>query len=70
MVTATTISAFAASGVAPFDLYTLRHTCLTRWAPHMDAFTLGYMQRVSGHKSGHTAEIANMGVTAGTALIN
>jgi integrase len=20
----------------PFPLYTLRHTCLTRWAPHMD----------------------------------
>ncbi len=19
-----------------FDLYSLRHTCLTRWAPHMD----------------------------------
>ena len=19
-----------------FDLYALRHTCLTRWAPHMD----------------------------------
>jgi hypothetical protein len=19
-----------------FELYTLRHTCLTRWAPHMD----------------------------------
>jgi hypothetical protein len=22
--------------VQPFPLYTLRHTCLTRWAPHMD----------------------------------
>jgi integrase len=21
---------------AGFELYTLRHTCLTRWAPHMD----------------------------------
>ena len=24
-------------------LYTLRHTCLTRWAPHMDPWTLGYL---------------------------
>jgi integrase len=74
--------AFLQSGVAPFDLYSLRHTCLTRWAPHMDPFTLGYlaghtdmsitrryvhpqqgtvreaMQRVSGHKSGHSAVLA------------
>ena len=38
--------AFRESGVTPFDLYTLRHTCLTRWAPHMDPFTLGYL---AGH---------------------
>jgi integrase len=30
----------------PFELYTLRHTCLTRWAPHMDPFTLAYL---AGH---------------------
>jgi integrase len=29
-----------------FDLYTLRHTCLTRWAPHMDPWTLAYL---AGH---------------------
>jgi site-specific recombinase XerD len=28
---------------APFELYTLRHTCLTRWAPHMDPWTLPYL---------------------------
>jgi integrase len=26
-----------------FELYTLRHTCLTRWAPHMDPWTLAYL---------------------------
>jgi len=30
----------------PFDLYTFRHTGLTRWAPHMDVFTLQYL---AGH---------------------
>jgi len=25
------------------ELYTLRHTCLTRWAPHMDPWTLAYL---------------------------
>src|SRR5204863_3934598 len=29
----------------PFELYTLRHTCLTRWAPHMDPWTLAYFAR-------------------------
>src|SRR5262249_40903664 len=33
--------------LAPFDLYTLRHTCLTRWAPHMDPWTLAYL---AGHR--------------------
>jgi integrase len=32
--------------IEPFDLYTFRHTCLTRWAPHMDVFTLQYL---AGH---------------------
>jgi integrase len=31
----------------PFPLYTLRHTCLTRWAPHMDPWTLAYL---AGHR--------------------
>jgi integrase len=32
---------------AGFELYTLRHTCLTRWAPHMDPWTLAYP---AGHR--------------------
>ena len=32
---------------APSELYTLRHTSLTRWAPHMDAWTLAYL---AGHR--------------------
>ena len=30
-----------------FDLYSLRHTCLTRWAPHMDPWIL---MRLAGHR--------------------
>jgi integrase len=30
-----------------FELYTLMHTCLTRWAPHMDPWTLAYL---AGHR--------------------
>jgi integrase len=33
-------AALAASGVSPFVIYDLRHTCLTRWAKTMDPFTL------------------------------
>lgn len=33
--------------LAPFELYILRHTCLTRWAPHMDSWTLAYL---AGHR--------------------
>ena len=33
--------------LAPFELYTLRHTCLTRWAPYMDPWTLAYL---AGHR--------------------
>jgi integrase len=33
---------------AGFELYTLRHTCLTRWAPHMDPWTLAYL---AGHSN-------------------
>jgi integrase len=32
---------------ASFELYTLRHTCLTRWAPYMDPWTLAYL---AGHR--------------------
>src|SRR5271165_2345908 len=36
------------SKVAPFVLYDLRHTCLTRWAQYLDAFTL---KKLAGHES-------------------
>ena len=36
-----------------FDLYTFRHTCLTRWAPHMDVFTLQYL---AGHSDIRTTK--------------
>lgn len=35
--------AVAVAKVEPFTLSTLRHTCLTRWAAHMDPFTLAYL---------------------------
>jgi integrase len=38
--------ALKAAGVAHFELYVLRHTCLTRWAKWMDPFTF---HRVAGH---------------------
>ena len=38
--------ALKASGVVSFELYVLRHTCLTRWAKWMDPFTF---HRVAGH---------------------
>jgi integrase len=38
--------ALKASGVEHFELYVLRHTCLTRWAKWMDPFTF---HRVAGH---------------------
>ena len=37
----------AGEALEPFELYTLRHTCLTRWAPHMDPWTLSYL---AGHR--------------------
>jgi integrase len=37
----------------PFELYTLRHTCLTRWAPHMDPWTLTYL---AGHSNLNTTK--------------
>ncbi|MEP6963045.1 MAG: tyrosine-type recombinase/integrase, partial [Acidobacteriota bacterium] len=33
--------------IARFPMYTLRHTCLTRWAPHLDPWALAY---VAGHR--------------------
>lgn len=33
--------------LAHFPLYTFRHTCLTRWAPFMDPWTLAYL---AGHR--------------------
>jgi integrase len=38
--------ASALAGVADFPPYTLRHTCLTRWAEVMDPYTLAYL---AGH---------------------
>jgi integrase len=40
------LRALKESGVAPFVLYELRHTCLTRWAEHMHPYTLAYL---AGH---------------------
>ena len=37
---------FRVTGIKPFELYCFRHTCLTRWAPKMDPFTLAYL---AGH---------------------
>jgi integrase len=34
-------------GVEHFPLHTFRHTCLTRWAPFMDPWTLAYL---AGHR--------------------
>jgi integrase len=39
--------ACALAELEPFPLYTFRHTCLTRWAPHMDPWTLAYL---AGHR--------------------
>jgi integrase len=45
-------AALKACGVTAFVPYSLRHTCLTRWAPaRMDPFTLKYL---AGHKSLNT----------------
>jgi integrase len=46
-------AAIAASGVPPFVLYTFRHTCLTRWAKHMDPFTLHIL---AGHTDMNTTK--------------
>ena len=41
------LGACKAAGIEQFPLYTLRHTCLTRWAPKMDPWTLAYL---AGHR--------------------
>lgn len=38
--------ACAIASIEPFDLYTARHTALTRWAPHMDPYVLA---KIAGH---------------------
>ena len=40
--------ACALANLPHFPLYTFRHTCLTRWAPHMDPWTLAYL---AGHSN-------------------
>lgn len=34
--------AYTLAGLEPFTFYCFRHTCLTRWAAHMDPQTLAY----------------------------
>ncbi len=46
-------AALRASGVVPFVLYTFRHTCITRWAKHMDPFTLHVL---AGHTDMNTTK--------------
>ena len=41
------LKACKATGFDDVTLYTFRHTCLTRWAPHMDPWTLAYL---AGHR--------------------
>ena len=45
--------AVKASGVVAFVLYTFRHTCITRWAKHMDPFTLHVL---AGHTDMNTTK--------------
>jgi integrase len=46
-------AAVKASKVPAFVLYTLRHTCITRWAKHMDPFTL---HKLAGHTDMNTTK--------------
>jgi len=46
-------AAMETAGVEHFVLYTLRHTCLTRWARHMDPFTLHVL---AGHTDMNTTK--------------
>ena len=45
--------AYTIAKIASFPLYTFRHTCLTRWAAHMDPYTLGYL---AGHSDFSTTK--------------
>jgi len=47
------VAALKNSGVTPFVLYTFRHTCITRWAKHMDPFTLHVL---AGHTDMNTTK--------------
>jgi integrase len=47
------MAAQEASGVAPFVMYTFRHTCITRWAKHMDPFILHVL---AGHADMNTTK--------------
>ena len=40
------VAASDLAGLQRFPFYTFRHTCLTRWAAHMDPYTLAYL---AGH---------------------
>ncbi len=40
-------------GVEPFVLYTLRHTCVMRWAEYIDPFTLHVL---AGHTDMNTTK--------------
>ena len=61
------------SKVAEFPLYTFRHTCLTRWAAHMDPYTSGYLAghsdfsttRLYVHPQAHTVREAMEGARNG-----
>jgi integrase len=44
---------WARTRVPPFVLYTFRHTCITRWAKHMDPFTLHVL---AGHTDMNTTK--------------
>ena len=46
-------TALKLSGVKPFVLYTIRHTCITRWAKHMDPFVLHVL---AGHTDMNTTK--------------
>jgi integrase len=46
-------AALKASNVPPFVLYTFRHTCITRWAKHMDPLTLHVL---AGHADMNTTK--------------
>jgi integrase len=45
--------AYTIANITSFPLYTFRHTCLTRWAAHMDPYTLGYL---AGHSDFSTTK--------------